>query len=101
MFKWNPSLDFLEGCSKLWLKLIIEHIVKKRWVTWKILENLITNFPYRGTDARSRPATMREAKMKPKASRKIVGTFSEVSTLIRTLPQVLFKHIKVTRDIVT
>ena len=62
------------------------------------MENMITNFPYRGTDARSRPATMREEKMKQKASRKIVGTFSEISTLIRSLPQVLFNHIKVTRD---
>ena len=62
------------------------------------LENMIKNFPYRGTDARSKPATMREAKMKQKASRKIVGTFSEVSTLIRSLPQVLFNHIKVTRN---
>ena len=38
-------------------------IVKNRWVTWKALENMITNFPYRGTDARSRPATMREKKV--------------------------------------
>ena len=73
-------------------------IVKNRWFTWKALENMIDNFPYRGTDARSKPATMREAKMKPKATRKIVGTFSEVSTLIRSLPQVLFNHIKVTRN---
>ena len=38
-------------------------LVKNRWVTWKALENMINNFPYRGTDSRSRPATMREKKV--------------------------------------
>ena len=63
----------LEGCAKLWLTLIIPHFVKNHWVSWERLEKDITNFPYRGTDCRSRPAAMRANKMKTKGTRKIVG----------------------------
>ena len=74
--------------------------MKLHWFTWKDIERFIEDFPYRGTDARSKPAPMRELKMKAKGSRQVVGTFSEISTLIRSLPQLLFNHIKVTREII-
>ena len=91
------SHDFLEGCVKLHLKIIIEHFVKQKWVTYEALEKLIKKFPYKGSDANSRPV-LRSKKMKVKKSRKIVGTFSEVSTLIQTFPQIIFDHIQDTNN---
>ena len=54
---------------------------------------LVKSFPYKGPDARSKQALLRSKKMKNKASRSIVGTFSEVSTFIRLLPLILYDHI--------
>ena len=36
--------------------------------------------------------------MKSKATRRIIGTFSEIGNLIRSLPQILFDHILDTQD---
>ena len=48
------SHDFMEGCSKLWLLIIIEHLYTARWFSWEALERLMKSFPYRGKDANSR-----------------------------------------------
>ena len=88
------SHDYLEGCAKLWLKIIFEKLVKDQWFSWEALENVLLTFPYRGTDANSRPAILRAKKMKIKTSRKVIGTFAEVSTLIRSLTQLLYNHLK-------
>ena len=87
------SHDLLEGCVKLWFKLILEHFVKSKWFSWDTLEKMMSTFPYRGSDANSRPATLRAKKMKAKESRGIIGTFSEVSNLIQSFPQVAYDYI--------
>ena len=48
------SHDFLEGCSKVWLKIIFEHLVLKKWFSWETLEENIKTFKYKGKDAASR-----------------------------------------------
>ena len=88
------SHDLLEGCAKLWLRIIIEHFIEMKWFTWNAFERLIKCFPYRGSDSNSRPPVHRGKKMKIKKSRRIIGTFAEVSTLIRSFPQLLFDHIQ-------
>ena len=88
------SHDMLEGCCKLYLKLIVEHLVKCRWFSWEDLEKLVKEFPFRGTDCNSRPPVPKAKKMKIKASRKIIGTFAEISTFVRSFTQILFDCIK-------
>ena len=92
------SHDFLEGCSKRWLKLILEHFVKSHWISWEALEKIITKFPYKNKDSNNRPAILRSKQMKVKGSRRIIGTFAEVSNLIRSMTQLLYDHIKDTDD---
>ena len=92
----HSSHDFLEGCSKKWLLIIIQHFIKEKWLTWETLENDLTTFPYRGRDSNSRPAILKSKKMKAKCSRKIIGCFAEISTLIRSFPQLFYNYIKVT-----
>ena len=92
------SHDLFEGCSKLWLLLIFEHFVESKWLTWDALEHLISSFPYKGRDANSRPAILLARKMKIKKSRKVIGTFSEIENLIRSITQMLYDHIKDTDD---
>ena len=87
------SHDLLEGCAKLWLKIILEHFVQMKWFSWDAFERIVKSFPYRGSDSNSR-LTFSAKKMKVKHSRRIVGTFAEISTLIRTLPQLLFDQIQ-------
>jgi hypothetical protein len=87
------SHDYLEGCVKLWIKIIFEHFVKIHWITWENLEKLIDSFPYRYKDADSKPAVMLGKKMKVKSTRKIIGTFAEIGTLIRSCTQVIYDHI--------
>ena len=48
------SHDLLEGCVKLWMKLILENLVKAKWFSWEALETLTGSFPFRGKDANSR-----------------------------------------------
>ena len=91
------SHDLLEGCAKIWIKLILEHFVKSKWMTWDILERLIASFPYKGKDAGCRPP-FKAKKMKNKASRRIVGTFSEMANLIRSLTQLLYDHLANSED---
>ena len=88
------SHDLLEGCGKAWLLVILKHFVDKHWFSWDSLEELIKSFPYKGKDSLSKPAVMKGKKMKTKQSRRIVGTFSEVSTLIRSLSQIIYDQIK-------
>jgi len=64
------SHDFLEGCGKLRLRIILENLVQDKWFSWEALENILLSFPYRGTDANSRPAILRAKKMKNKGGRK-------------------------------
>ena len=87
-----------EGCVKKHLKIIITHLVKQKWMSWDSLEQAITEFKYKGTDAASRPAVLQSKKMKNKSSRKIVGTFSQVSTLVRSFPMLIFDHIHDVED---
>ena len=87
----------LEGCVKKWLMLIFEHLVREKWISWLALERLITSFPYKGKDANNKPI-LSSKKMKQKVSRKIVGTFSEISCLLRSLTQIMFDHIKNPQD---
>ena len=48
------SHDFLEGCSKVWLKIILEHLIKQNWFNWEGFERMITSFKFRGKDADNR-----------------------------------------------
>ena len=48
------SHDFLEGCAKIWIKVIFEHLVTLKWFSWEMLEKLIKLFPYKGKDSASR-----------------------------------------------
>ena len=48
------SHDFLEGCSKIWVKVIFEHLVTLKWFSWEMIEKLIKLFPYKGKDSASR-----------------------------------------------
>ena len=84
----------LEGCSKVWLKVIMEHLVAKGWISWESFDTRVTDFPFRGKDSDNRPPVLPGKTMKIKGSRRIIGTFSEISCLIRSLPQLLFDHIK-------
>ena len=92
------SHDFLEGAVKLWLTLILENLVKQRWISWQGLERLIDTFPYKGKDAINKPASMASKKMKNKDTRRIIGTFSEVGNLIRSITQILYNHVQDTND---
>ena len=67
------------GCAKKFLKVIIEHMVKEKWITWQCLERLMKAFPYRGKDAVNKPAILLAKKMLKKDSRSIVGTFRDYS----------------------
>ena len=87
------SHDVFEGAIKVWLQLLLEHLVKKKWLTWDALECLIRDFPYKGTDATSKPAPMKAKKMKIKNTRRIIGNFSQTSTLVRLLPQIIYDNI--------
>ena len=91
------SHDFMEGAVKLWLKLILENLVMKRWFSWKSLERMM-KFKFRGKDSNNRPAPMRSKVMKVKKSRRIIGTFAEVSCLIRSFPQMAYDHIRNSND---
>ena len=88
------SHDFLEGCAKLWLLIILEHLVKQKWFSWHVLERILESFPYKGKDANNRPTVLLSKKMQQKSSRRIIGTFSEVRNLIQSFPQLLFNHIR-------
>ena len=92
------SHDFLEGCSKKWILIIIQHFISQKWLTWETLENLLATFPYRGRDSNSKPVVQKSKKMKVKSSRKIIGCFAEISTLIRSFPQLFYNNIKVTES---
>jgi len=92
------SHDLFEGCVKKWMKIIIEHFVELKWFSWEAFERIIKSFPYRGSDANSRPPVLRGKKMKVKRTRRIIGTFAEVSTLIRSFPQLIYDHIKDSTD---
>jgi hypothetical protein len=46
------SHDLLEGCVKLWMKIILFNLVKLKWFPWEFLERAIETFPYSGKDAR-------------------------------------------------
>ena len=48
------SHDFLEGCVKTWLKIILENLVKAKWFSWDSIESMIEEFPFTGRDANSR-----------------------------------------------
>ena len=74
------------GCAKLWLKIIIPHFVDKKWFSWNAFERIVKIFLYGGVDSNSRPPVHRGKKMRVKRNRHIIGTFAEVSTLIRSLP---------------
>ena len=67
------SHDLLEGCAKMWILGILKHFVRLSWVTWDQVERLITIFPFKGKDSRSRPAVQKGKKMKNKQSRKVIG----------------------------
>ena len=88
------SHDYLEGCVKKWVLIIIEHFVHEKWITWLALERIIKDFPYKGNDARNKPAILLCKKMRQKASRRIPGTFAEIGNLIRSFTQVMFDHIR-------
>ena len=92
------SHDLLEGCLKQWMLLIVQHFVHQNWISWDSLEDTMRAFKYKGSDANNRPPAMKAKKMKRKDSRKIVGTFAEVSTLVRLFPQLLFDHISDPQD---
>ena len=76
------SHDYLEGCAKLWLLLILEHLFKQKCLLWQSLERIIRSFPYKGKDARNRPTVLLSKKMKHKSSRQVIGTFSETRNFI-------------------
>ena len=57
----------------MWLKLILEHLVWLKWITWETLEYLIKSFPYKERDANSRPPILLARKMKIKKTRKVIG----------------------------
>ena len=82
----------------MWLTLILENLVKQRWISWQGLERLIDTFPYKGKDAINKPASMASKKMKNKDTRRIIGTFSEVGNLIRSITQILYNHVEDTND---
>ena len=64
----------MEGCSKLWLRLILENFVLTlNWLTWVDLELLIDDFPYKGKDCNSKPPVMSAKKMQIKSSRNVIG----------------------------
>ena len=86
-----------EGCAKLWILLILEHLVKKKWFSWLVIERILESYPYKGKDAANRPKLLSK-KMQQKCSRKIIGTFSEVRNLIQSLPQLLYNHIRDPND---
>ena len=62
-------------------------------LSWETLENMMVTFPYQRKDAKSKPAVLLSKKMKIKSSRKVIGTFSEISTLIRSFTQLIFNNI--------
>ena len=73
-----------------WLNLQIlsqwfVNFIEKPNLSWDQFERLIVQFKFRGTDTRSRPPVVRGKKMKVKQSRKVIGTFSEVAQLIRSI----------------
>ena len=74
--------------------IIIQHFISEKWLTWETLENLLATFPYRGRDSNSKPVVQKSKKMKVKSSRKIIGCFAEISTLIRSFPQLFYNNIK-------
>ena len=92
------SHDLLEGCVKKWMLLILKHFVDKNWISWDSLEVTMREFKYTGSDANNRPPAMKAKKMKVKNTRKVVGTFAEVATLVRLFPQLLFDHISDPQD---
>ena len=81
-----------------YLSLILEHFVKKKWFNWTSFYKIVPKFPVKGKDPNNRPAVLRGKQMKSKATRRIIGTFSEIGNLIRSLPQILFDHILDTQD---
>ena len=62
----------MEGCSKLWLKLIFENLVSEKWMSWEAIETIITGYKFRNKDAANRPAPLRAQQMKNKESRKVI-----------------------------
>ena len=88
----------LEGCSKVWLKVILEHLVANKWFSWDSYEKNVKEFQFKGKDCDNRPPVLPGKTMKIKGSRRIIGTFSEIACLIRSLPQLLFDEIKNTED---
>ena len=81
------SHDYMEGCSKLWIKLILENLVSENWMSWDSIEIAITRYKFKGKDAANRPAPLRANQMKNKESRKVIGNFSEIAQLIRSFTQ--------------
>ena len=87
------SHDLLEGCAKKWLKLIFENLVKSKFFSWEALQRLMSTFPYVRKDSNNKPPPLRSKKMKSKNTRNVIGTFAEVSNLIRSITQVAYNHI--------
>ena len=88
------SHDLLEGCAKKWLKVIIENLVKSKFFSWETLQRLMSTFPYVRKDSNNKPPPLRSKKMKSKNTRNVIGTFAEVSNLIRSFTQVAYNHIQ-------
>ena len=88
------SHAYFEGCSKLWILIILKYLVNQKWLSWQALERILESFPYKGKDATNRPTVLLSKKMKQKKSRCIIGTFSEVSNLILSIAQLLYNHIQ-------
>ena len=70
-----PSHDYMEGCSKLWIKLILENLVSEHWMSWEAIETIITTYRFKHKDAANRPAPLRAKIMKNKESRNVIGAF--------------------------
>lgn len=77
----------------MWLKLIFEELVKAKWFSWDFVERMIDIFPYTGKNANSKPPRFKSKKMKLKVSRRIIGTFAEISNLVRSFTQLVYDQI--------
>ena len=59
-----------------------------------LLKEWLKKFKFRGKDCNNRPAPMRSKVMKVKKSRRIIGTFAEVSCLVRSFSQMAYDNIQ-------
>ena len=70
-----------------------EGLVSKKWLSWENIQRALETFPFKGPDKEARPPALMASRMKSAKDRKIVGNFSEISTLVQLFTSIFYEYV--------